>query len=244
VRAGARTLVEGLDTGFAAGEFVAILGCNGSGKTLTLRTLAALRAPDGGQVELDGHDLRAQSRRSLAQRIGLLAQDAESGFVTTVEEFVLVGRHPHLGTFAWESETDRQFARQALASVGLAGFGARTTDRLSGGELRRVAIAALLAQQPEIFLLDEPTNHLDPQHQISVLEIFRACASAGATVIATLHDPNLAARYADRALLLFGDGRWRAGPSAEMLSASVLSELYVAPMIAGEIGGRQVVLPA
>jgi iron complex transport system ATP-binding protein len=110
-------------------------------------------------------------------------------------------------------------------------FAARTTDRLSGGERRRVAIASLLAQSPDIFLLDEPTNHLDPHHQVAVLELFRQQANEGRTVIATLHDPTLAARFADRVILLFGDGRWTSGTTRDTLTAASLSELYLTPMI-------------
>ena len=105
-------------------------------------------------------------------------------------------------------------------------------------------MAALLAQQPDIFLLDEPTNHLDPHHQLVVLGLFRELASKGRTVITTLHDPTLAARFADRVLLLFGDGRWSAGPVSDALTAASLSELYVSPMIELEKEGRRVFVSA
>jgi iron complex transport system ATP-binding protein len=124
------------------------------------------------------------------------------------------------------------------------GCATRRTDTLSGGEQRRVAVAALLAQQPGIFLLDEPTNHLDPHHQLVVLGLFRELARAGRTVITTLHDPTLAARFADRVLLLFGDGRWAAGPVASTLTAAALSELYLAPIIELGQDGRRVFVSA
>lgn len=243
VRIGAGTLVEGLDAVLQPGEIVALLGRNGSGKTLTLRTLAGLRSPDAGRVELDGRDLGTLSRRDIARHIGLLPQDPESGFVTTVEQAVLIGRHPHLPVFAWEGDSDRRLAQRALTSVGLDGFGPRSTERLSGGEQRRVAIATLLVQQPEVYLLDEPTNHLDPHHQLEVLELFRARASEGATVLVTLHDPNLAARFADRVLLLLGNGRWQLGPASELLTPVLLTELYLTPMFAGTVAGRRVFVP-
>jgi len=128
--------------------------------------------------------------------------------------------------------------------VELGDFATRRTDTLSGGEQRRVAVAALLAQQPQLFLLDEPTNHLDPHHQLAVLGLFRSLASAGRTVITTLHDPTLAARFADRVLLLPGDGRWSLGPVATTLTAAALSELYVAPMIELRDGARRVFVSA
>jgi len=244
VRAGARELVHQLAVHFAAGELVALLGRNGSGKTLTLHTLAGLRPPAAGQVCLDGTPLGRLGRRALALRLGLLPQDLEEAFVSTAIESVLIGRHPHLALWQWESAQDERLAREALAAVELSEFASRRTDTLSGGEQRRVAVAALLVQQPAIFLLDEPTNHLDPHHQLAVLSLFRALADSGRTVITTLHDPTLAARFADRVLLLFGDGRWTLGPVASTLNATTLSSLYLAPMIELGEGSRRVFVSA
>jgi iron complex transport system ATP-binding protein len=183
------------------------------------------------------------NRRTVARRLGLLAQDLEDGFVTTSMESVLIGRHPHLAFWQWESAEDARLARNALAAVDLADFAARRTDTMSGGEQRRVAIAALLAQAPGVFLLDEPTNHLDPHHQLAVLELFRERARTGSTVIATLHDPTLAARFADRALLLFGDGKWVTGPASETIDAENLSALYLTPMVEVRQDGRRIFVP-
>lgn len=244
VRAGTRELVRELSVEFAAGEVLAILGRNGSGKTLTLHTLAGLREPAAGEVSLDGVMMSQLRRRTLALRLGLLPQDLEDAFVTTTLETVLIGRHPHLSLWQWEGPEDERLAREALRAVDLEDFAPRRTNTLSGGEQRRVAVAALLAQQPTIFLLDEPTNHLDPHHQLAVLGLFRALADSGRTVITTLHDPTLAARFADRVLLLFGDGRWLLGPVGTTLSAASLSELYVAPMIELGQDGRRVFVSA
>lgn len=242
VRVGTRALVNELSVEFVPGEVVAILGCNGSGKTLTLHTLAGLRPPHAGSVHLDGVPFDQLARRAVALRLGLLAQDIEDAFVTTALEEVLIGRHPHLSLWQWETREDERIAREALAAVELSDFAERRTDTLSGGEQRRVAVAALLAQKPGIFLLDEPTNHLDPHHQLRVLGLFRDLARSGSTVITTLHDPTLAARFADRVLLLFGDGRWSAGPVREVLTAANLSTLYNSPMIEIETDGRRVFL--
>jgi iron complex transport system ATP-binding protein len=244
VRVGMRELVKDLSVDFAPGELVAILGCNGAGKTLTLHTLAGLRAPRSGTIRLDGASLATLSRREVALRLGFLAQDLEDAFTTTVLEMVLLGRHPHLALWQWETAEDERIARESLAAVDLAEFADRRTDTLSGGEQRRVATAALLAQRPGIYLLDEPTNHLDPHHQVGVLNLFRDLARKGATVITTLHDPTLAARFADRVLLLFGDGRWSAGPVREMLTAANLSDLYRSPMLEIEKDGRRVFVSA
>jgi iron complex transport system ATP-binding protein len=240
VDVGSRRLVTDLTVDFAAGEFVAVLGRNGSGKTLTLHTLAGLRNATSGMVLLNGMAVSSLSHRSIAQQMGVLTQDSEEGFATTALEAVLLGRHPHLKLLQWEGAEDRRIAEQALDQTGLQGFAHRITDSLSGGERRRVAIAALLAQQARIFLLDEPTNHLDPHHQLAILRLFHELTRQGCTVIATLHDPTLAARFADRAVLLFGDGRWRAGTAAEILTPQALSELYLTPMRETSSAGQRV----
>ncbi len=127
-------------------------------------------------------------------------------------------------------------ARAALGAVGLEDVALRAVDSLSGGERRRLDVATLLAQDAAVCLLDEPTNHLDPRHRNEVLALFRARADAGGLVIAALHDPTLAARHADRALLLFGDGRWEFGEAATILSDTNLSALYEVPV--GELAWR------
>jgi iron complex transport system ATP-binding protein len=243
IKVGARALVSNMTVNFAAGEFVAVLGRNGCGKTLTLHTLAGLREPAVGTVLVDGLPLNQHNRRTVARRLGLLAQDLEDGFVTTSMETVLVGRHPHLAFWQWETAEDARLARDALAAVDLGDFSARRTDTMSGGEQRRVAIAALLAQAPSVYLLDEPTNHLDPHHQLAVLDLFRELARTGCTVIATLHDPTLAARFADRALLLFGDGKWATGPASDTIDAENLSALYLTPMMEVRQDDRRIFVP-
>jgi iron complex transport system ATP-binding protein len=244
VHGGPRELVSELSLEFAPGEFVAILGRNGSGKTLSLHALAGLKQPHRGVVRLDGVPLAQLKRRAIAQRLGLLMQDLEDAFTTTALEAVLIGRHPHLSLWQWESAMDEHIAHRALESVGLEHFAGRNVDTLSGGEQRRVAVATLLAQEPGVFLLDEPTNHLDPQHQLHVLGLFRSIADTGSSVIATLHDPTLAARFADRVVLLFGDGRWRAGKTREVLTSETLTELYVTPVLEIAAQGRRVFVSA
>jgi len=232
IAAGERVLVQNLSLGVRHGEFLAILGRNGSGKTLTLHALAGLNPAHSGQVLLEGEDLATMPRRRIAQRLGLLLQDREESLALSALESALIGRHPHLKFWQREGEQDLAIARAALRRVGLADLARRSVATLSGGEQRRAAMASLLTQQPQIYLLDEPTNHLDPHHQIEVLDVFRELCRAGASVIATLHDPTLAERYADRALLLYGDGRYRLGPVAEVLTAEELSALYLTPICA------------
>ena len=240
VRIPDRRLVDDLSFQASSGQFVAVLGENGAGKTLTLHTLAGLRAPDAGAVKLNGRGLRDWPRRELARHLALLTQLSEDPFPNTALETAVMGRHPHIEFWRWESEADYQRARAALAAVGLKGWDEREVQTLSGGERRRVAIATALTQEPRVFLLDEPTNHLDPHHQLEILRLFRARADEGCLVIASLHDATLAAQFADRTLLLFGDGRWRFGASADTLTAPALSELYRTPMHEIAFRGRRV----
>ena len=212
------------------GELIGVLGQNGSGKTLTMHTLAGLRAADGGDVLINGNVAAATTRPEIARQLALLPQHVDDIFPATVLDTAMIGRHPHIGRFNWESRKDFDIASAALSSVGLGELQTRDVLTLSGGERRRVAIAQVLTQQPAIYLLDEPTNHLDPQHQLDALQLFRDKANEGASVIASLHDVNLAVRYADRCLLLYGDGRWDLGDTDAILSTERLSRLYSTPM--------------
>jgi len=234
-----RTLVDALELTLTPGEFVAVLGRNGTGKTLSLLTLAGLRGPDAGRVQLDGRDIGALPRQQVATRLALLPQDTEDIFPATVLDTALIGRHPHIGRLHWESAEDHAIARASLAAVGIDNLADRDVLSLSGGERRRLGIAQILAQAPSVYLLDEPTNHLDPQHQLDTLRVFRHAADNGAAIIASLHDVNLAARIADRCLLLFGDGRWELGIAADVLQAERLAELYGTPMEAVPWRDRQ-----
>jgi iron complex transport system ATP-binding protein len=145
---------------------------------------------------------------------GLAGPVPERSFGSTVLETALTGRHPHLGRWDWESTRDAELARGALRAVGLAGMEERQIHTLSGGERQRLAIATLLTQAAPLYLLDEPLSHLDLNHQMAVLELFAGTArDCGAGVIMVLHDPALAHRFCDRALLVYGDGQTRLGRS-------------------------------
>ena len=229
---------RGLDFNVLPGQSWAILGRNGVGKTTLLHTLAGLRSPESGTIELNGKALATTSRRAVARLRAVLLQDDSDAFPATVLETVLVGRHPHLSRWQWESAEDIRIAREALAAADMAGTEARDVRTLSGGERRRVALAALLAQQPRLFLLDEPSSHLDLSHQLSLLEQLVLAVRPGANaLIMVLHDLNLAARYCDHALLL-ADGEAVSGPAEELLTAERLSAIYRVPLqqIAGPRG--------
>jgi iron complex transport system ATP-binding protein len=221
-----RALVEHFDAVFRPGHMIAVLGRNGAGKSSLLHVLAGLRSPARGQVEWRARGLQQWPRRELARHVGFLAQASEDPFPGSVLETALVGRHPHIDFWQWESAIDIDVARRCLEAVDLAGFEQREVETLSGGERRRLAIAAVLTQAPLVYVLDEPVQQLDPLHQLEVLRLFRARADAGACVIMSLHDPGIAAFYADESLLLFGDGRWLKGATAEVLGEESIGALY------------------
>ena len=221
-----RKLVEHFDADFLPGRMIAVLGRNGAGKSSLLHVLAGLRAPSGGSVRWRGRPIEQWPRRELARHVGFLAQASEDPFPGSVLETALVGRHPHIDFWQWESALDVGVARSSLAAVDLAGFEQREVETLSGGERRRLAIAATLTQQPRVYILDEPVQQLDPLHQLEVLRLFRARADAGACIVMSLHDPGIAAFYADESLLLFGDGRWVKGATAQVLGEESIGELY------------------
>jgi iron complex transport system ATP-binding protein len=221
-----RTLCERLDFAARASECWVVVGPNGAGKSTLIATLAGLAAPAAGDVAYDGAPLATLPPRERALRRGWLPQDSVDFFPATVLETTLVGRHPHLARWRWESAEDVAAARAALAQLGLAGFEDRDVRTLSGGERRRVALAALLAQDPALLLLDEPSTHLDLAQQIAALDALTALArTRGKTIVMVLHELHLALRYADHAIAL-GGGRAVAGAAGEVLGAEALSALF------------------
>jgi iron complex transport system ATP-binding protein len=244
VTVGPRILVRDLNLRVDAGSMVAVLGPNGSGKSLSLHTFAGLRPPKTGELLISGRPIAEWPRRALARELALLPQNVEDPFSASVMETVLLGRHPHIPRWHWESARDFAIASTALAEVGLTGYEERDVLTLSGGERRRASLAAVLAQTPRIFLMDEPTNQLDPNHQLEALQLLRVRADAGAAVVVTLHDPNLAERFADAALLIGKQGDWQFGRAADILTGPHLSTLYDTRFEAAEIGGRRVFFQA
>ena len=209
-----------------SGKSLAILGRNGAGKSTLLATLAGLRAADHGSVHLYGKALREYTPRDLARLRGYCAQQQHDAFASTVLETALVGRHPHLDRWALETENDKAIARHALQRTGLTGFEARQVQTLSGGERQRLAVATLLVQQAEVLMLDEPLSHLDLNHAMAMLALLDEEAVQGRTLAAVLHEPNFARRHFDFTLMLFGDGRWTFGPSADVITVDSLQQLY------------------
>ncbi|WP_324732767.1 ABC transporter ATP-binding protein [Pseudomonas paeninsulae] len=239
-----RSAGRALNFSLLPGQVWGVLGPNGVGKTTLLHTLAGLRAPRGGEVLLDEQPIERLSRRQIAQHLGLVFQERQDGFPATVLETALIGRHPFLPAWQMEGAADLLAAQQALARLDVAHLSERLVSTLSGGERQRVAIATVLTQAPALWLADEPTNHLDLHHQVTVLELLAAQASAGRAVFMCLHDLNLAARWCDQILLLYPDGEACWGPVASMLQPAALERLYGQRLLTSEIDGSPVFIPA
>jgi iron complex transport system ATP-binding protein len=226
------------------GECWGILGGNGAGKTTVLHTLAGLRSADKGQIDFSDKLLEHWPRKLLSQKLGLLLQDSNDIFPSTVLETVMIGRHPHLKFWEMESQSDFDIARQALTSVSLEDVQDRQVNTLSGGERRRLAIATLLVQNPELFLLDEPTNHLDMRYQITLLEMLirRANAQDGCLCM-VLHDANLARRYCTHIMLMISPDDIVTGKAEAVLTEENLGRLYQFPIKSVETESGRVFLP-
>lgn len=216
-----------LNLAIGAGEFWGLLGPNGVGKTTLLKTLAGVFEPLTGGIRLQGEPMHELSRRQIARRLGMLPQHTHYAFDATCLETALVGRHPHLKAWSRERRVDRMMAREALADLGLLALADRSCMDLSGGESRRLALATVLVQDPGVMLLDEPTNHLDPANQVTILNVLeRRVREQRKSAIMALHEVNLATCYCSHVVLLYGNGEWDAGPTAQLLTAENLSRLY------------------
>lgn len=214
----------------SSGELVSIAGPNGSGKTTLLRTLLGLEAPRTGRVTLDDRNLREHSRRALADRIGALPQREEPAFPLTVREAVLLGRWARLGPIAAVTDEDERAIASALSRCDVAGFESRSVDTLSGGEWQRVRLARALAGTPRLLLLDEPTSALDIAHEMALFELLRMLVADGLGVLVITHHLNLAARFADRLVILSGGRAVADGPPVSVLKAELLSKVFDWPV--------------
>jgi iron complex transport system ATP-binding protein len=222
-----REVLHGVSFSVGRGEFLALAGPNGSGKTTLIRAILGLIAPRQGGIHLEGNDLPKLTIRERARLVSWVPQDETSGDNVPVGAYVLLGRYPHLARWGTETIEDREAARSALEAVGLADRATSGIHELSGGERQRVLLARALAQATPLLLLDEPTAHLDIAYQMDILERVRAlCRAGGKTVIAAMHDLNLATRFADRIAVLSRGRLIANGPSHEVLSEALLNAVW------------------
>jgi cobalamin transport system ATP-binding protein len=221
-----RWLVRDLDVSLSPGQFVALVGPNGSGKTTALRLLAGLLAPSAGTASVDGVELRTLSRRVLARSVTFVPQDTHLAFAFCVRDVVAMGRHAHVGRFAREGLGDRRAIEEALRRADVAHLADRAVNELSGGERQRVLIARSLATEAPHILLDEPTANLDIAHALDVLSMCRTLAREGRAVCVALHDLNAALRFATDAVLLDRGRVSQAGPISTVLTPEAVRTVF------------------
>ena len=222
-------VLHNINLSIKVGEMVGLLGPNGSGKTTLIKLASGVLKPNQGEIKLDGSSLSQLSRKSIARSVAVVPQQFNIPFAFTTNEVVMLGRTPFLGVFAGESEVDKQFVSNALELVGINELKERRFDELSGGERQKVILAMALAQQPKLLLLDEPTVHLDITHQVEILELVRKLnVERGLTIIAAMHDLNLASLYFNR-LILLKEGKVSAdGTPAQVLTEAQIKEVFSA----------------
>jgi iron complex transport system ATP-binding protein len=223
---GGGDIIKGISLGAKNGDILCVVGPNGCGKSTLLRAIARL-LPFRGSVQIDGKETRSFSRKDLAKKIALLGQNSRLYFPYTVFDTVAMGRYAHSeGLFAGLSAADKNSIEETLAVLELGEDRSRLINELSGGQLQRVFLARALVQDPEVILLDEPTNHLDLKHQAGLLEYLARWADSGGTVIAVLHDLNLARRFCRQAILMSDGKTAAAGRTEELFAGAALKEVY------------------
>lgn len=226
--------LAGISMGVPEGALYAILGPNGSGKSTLMRALLGAIHPESGSASIGGREASTWPRRELARVVGAVAQSEHLAFPITVRDLVAMGRYPHLGPLRPEGEDDRRAIHGALVRCDAEEFAEREVATLSGGELQRVRIARALAQEPSALILDEPTASLDVRHEMSIFRLLRASADRGMTVVLITHHLNLAARFADRFLLLDGGRVAAEGGVDEVFQEEVLEKVYRWPLAVRE----------
>src|SRR5436190_9728527 len=227
VRYDDRVAVRDVSVLIKPGKVIAIIGANGAGKSTLLRALNGSVTTASGEVLLDKEPINSYSRRAVARRVAVVAQESELRFPVTVMDFVSGGRYAWSNAWGWENARDIKIVTEILRETALEQFAHRLMNELSGGERQRVVVARALATQAQIFLLDEPTANLDLAHQATMLTLIRSrCHQANAAAVVVTHDVNLAAEFADEILLL-REGRASAfGSPSEVLTPQRLQEVF------------------
>lgn len=242
---GQRAVVDDLSIDVADGGFTVIVGPNACGKSTLLRALGRMLPPRAGQVILDGRAIHTTPTKEVARSVGLLPQAPVTPDAITVADLVARGRFPHQSLLRQWSPADEDAVENALHEVGMIEHADRMVDELSGGQRQRVWIAMTLAQDTPIILLDEPTTFLDVSHQLDVLDLCSRLHDAGRTLVAVLHDLNLAARYATH-LVAMRDGAVIAqGEASDVVTSDLLREVFDldALVVPDPETGRPMVIP-
>ena len=219
----ARQILKGISMESQDKELVGIIGPNGSGKSTLLKCIYRILKPDAGAVYLDGEELHSMSVRSSAKKMAVVAQHNYYNFDFTVKDVVMLGRAPHKRMLDRDTKEDFQLVDTSLKQVGMQDFSERLFSSLSGGEQQRVLLARALAQQTPCLILDEPTNHLDIKYQLQLMDIVK---SLDITVIAAIHDLNIAAMYCDFIYVMKHGAIITKGTPKEVLTSKIIEEIY------------------
>jgi len=242
---GATPALDGLDAAVAAGEIVALLGENGSGKSTFLKVIARILEPSAGVLLLGGRPLSSMPRRETARRIAYVPQSVDLVFPIRSIDLVLQARAPHGRSFSADTPEDRRLALEAMRACDVEQLAMRDASALSGGEKRRVFLARALAQQAEIWLLDEPTSGLDPRHRLEFLEtLSRVHRDRATTVLFVTHEIDLAGQLADRVILLRAGRSLAQGPPAQAMTPETLRDTFsIEARVEIDSDGRRTFLP-
>jgi iron complex transport system ATP-binding protein len=243
VSLGSRAVLQDVSLELASGHLVALVGPNGAGKTTLLRAVAGL-APSTGRIEVGGHALSSLSLRERAKRFAYLPQGHIVHWPLSSRDIVALGRYPHGATDpARLSPRDVEAVTRAMQAADVVEFAERRATELSGGERSRVALARVLAVEAPVILADEPTSSLDPRHQLDVMTTLRAAADRGVLVIVVTHDLGLAARFADRVLVLSAGRLVSRGRPADALSETVMADVFRVTAYRAEHEHEAVIVP-
>jgi len=223
-----KLVVRDLNLTLQTGEWLSLVGANGSGKSTFLKLLCRLLNPTDGTVLLDGKTIHHSPPNLVAQKMAILPQQQTIPTGLTVYQLVCLGRTPHQPWWQWELDSkDRQKVEAALTQTQLEAYRDRPVTQLSGGERQRAFLALALAQDPKVLLLDEPTTYLDINYQLQLLELLKKLnQEQELTIITVLHDINLAARYSDRLALLKQGSLYRVGTTAEVLVPEIIAQVF------------------
>lgn len=237
---GTRDVLKDIDFGVLPGEVVVVLGPNGVGKSTLLRCINSILKPKSGTVLVEGENLHSLGRDEISKRLGYVAQHTETSRVTAFDA-ILLGRKPRIG---WNVKAhDLEIVNETIQKIGLGELALRHIDSMSGGELQKVAIARALVQEPDLILLDEPTSNLDLKNQIEILDTIKQVAKKqNISVVLTMHDINLALRYAD-SFLIIKEGKVFARGGPEIITPGVIEAVYGLPVAVESFNGFRLVIP-
>ncbi|MEV0459626.1 ABC transporter ATP-binding protein [Catellatospora methionotrophica] len=240
-------IIRDLDVTVLDGKVTAIVGANACGKSTLLRGLARLLRPREGNVLLDGKAMADLSTLQVAKVLGLLPQSPLAPDGITVADLVSRGRYPHQGWFRTWNDRDHDAVARALDATGTADLVDRPLRALSGGQRQRVWIAMALAQDTDLLLLDEPTTYLDINHQVELLRLLRDLnGRSGKTIVAVLHDINLASRYCDHIIAMSGGAIVAEGPPGEVITAELIAKVFglACVIVPDPVAGTPIIVPA